>query len=120
MAREQKVNLMRKYRTGELPDVQQLSIAAFLAPLGKSHSKFALSTWWGVGGVGSGGAGSGGVGQGGVGWGRVGRHRAGAGWGQGRMACAKNDQHRRGFTALKGFVSTSDRQASMSLDRAYT
>ena len=25
---------MRRYRTGELPDVQQLSIAAFLAPLG--------------------------------------------------------------------------------------
>lgn len=25
---------MRKYRTGELPDVQQLSVAAFLGPLG--------------------------------------------------------------------------------------
>ena len=34
VARERKVSLMRKYRTGELPDVQQLSIAAFLAPLG--------------------------------------------------------------------------------------
>ena len=42
MARERKVNLMRKYRTGELPDVQQLSIAAFLAPLGKSHRVSAL------------------------------------------------------------------------------
>ena len=45
VARERKVNLMRKYRTGELPDVQQLSIAAFLAPLGKlnkvSHSDMA-------------------------------------------------------------------------------
>ena len=34
VARERKVSLMRKYRTGELPDVQQLSVAAFLAPLG--------------------------------------------------------------------------------------
>ena len=34
VARERKVSLMRKYRTGELPDVQQLSIAAFLGPLG--------------------------------------------------------------------------------------
>ena len=34
VARERKVNLMRKYRTGELPDVQQLSVAAFLGPLG--------------------------------------------------------------------------------------
>ncbi|KAL3135934.1 hypothetical protein ABBQ32_006979 [Trebouxia sp. C0010 RCD-2024] len=37
VARERKVNLMRKYRTGELPDVQQLSIAAFLGPLGKPN-----------------------------------------------------------------------------------
>lgn len=34
VARERKVSLMRKYRMGELPDVQQLSVAAFLAPLG--------------------------------------------------------------------------------------
>ena len=33
-ARENKVTLMRKYRTGELPDVQRVSVAAFLAPLG--------------------------------------------------------------------------------------
>lgn len=33
-ARENKVTLMRKYRTGELPDVQRVTIAAFLAPLG--------------------------------------------------------------------------------------
>ena len=32
--RERKVSLMRKYRTGELPDVQQVTLAAFLAPLG--------------------------------------------------------------------------------------
>lgn len=42
VARERKVNLMRKYRTGELPDVQQLSIAAFLGPLGKPNCKFYL------------------------------------------------------------------------------
>ena len=35
VAKERKVSLMRRYRTGELPDVQQLSVAAFLAPLGK-------------------------------------------------------------------------------------
>ena len=40
MARERKVNLMRKYRTGELPDVQQLSVAAFLAPLGMGCKGF--------------------------------------------------------------------------------
>ena len=82
MARERKVNLMRKYRTGELPDVQQLSIAAFLAPLGKSHRKFAPCAWWGGvgwGGVGWGGVGWGGVGWGGVGWGGVGW--GGVGWG---------------------------------------
>jgi len=33
-ARENKVTLMRKYRTGELPDVQRVTVAAFLAPLG--------------------------------------------------------------------------------------
>lgn len=33
-AREHKVTLMRKYRTGELPDVQRVTVAAFLAPLG--------------------------------------------------------------------------------------
>ena len=31
---------MRKYRTGELPDVQQLSVAAFLAPLGMGCQGF--------------------------------------------------------------------------------
>lgn len=34
-ARENKVTLMRKYRTGELPDVQRVTVAAFLAPLGE-------------------------------------------------------------------------------------
>ena len=33
-ARESKVTLVRKYRTGELPDVQRVSVAAFLGPLG--------------------------------------------------------------------------------------
>lgn len=47
IARERKVNLMRKYRTGELPDVQQLSIAAFLAPLGKFNSEAYVQEWWG-------------------------------------------------------------------------
>ena len=79
MARERKVNLMRKYRTGELPDVQQLSIAAFLAPLGKSHSAFAL--WGGVGWGGVIGAVGSGVGSGGVGRVAQGRSRAGAGRG---------------------------------------
>jgi hypothetical protein len=35
-AKENKVTLMRKYRTGELPDVQRVTLAAFLAPLGMS------------------------------------------------------------------------------------
>ncbi|DBA87788.1 TPA: hypothetical protein ACH3X1_004785 [Trebouxia sp. C0004] len=39
VARERKISLMRKYRTGELPDVQQLSVAAFLAPLGVMASR---------------------------------------------------------------------------------
>ena len=86
LARERKVSLMRKYRTGELPDVQQLSIAAFLAPLGKSgasqrtvvinindivtQQNYCISL-----------VGWGGVGWGGVGWGGVAqsRSRAGAG-----------------------------------------
>ena len=38
VARDRKVSLMRKYRTGELPDVQQLSVAAFLGPLGTRPS----------------------------------------------------------------------------------
>lgn len=33
---------MRKYRTGELPDVQQVSIAAVLGPLGKSNITWVL------------------------------------------------------------------------------
>ena len=33
-ARESRVTLVRKYRTGELPDVQRVSVAAFLGPLG--------------------------------------------------------------------------------------
>ena len=33
-ARENKVALFRKYRTGELPDIQRISIGAFLGPLG--------------------------------------------------------------------------------------
>ena len=32
--RENKVTLFRKYRTGELPDIQRVTIAAFLGPLG--------------------------------------------------------------------------------------
>ena len=43
VARERKVSLMRKYRQGELPDVQQLSIAAFLAPLGDGINLAACS-----------------------------------------------------------------------------
>ena len=69
---------MRKYRTGELPDVQQLSIAAFLAPLGESgasqrtvvinindivtQQNYCISLA-GRGGAGRGGAGRGGVAQ---------------------------------------------------------
>ena len=33
-ARENKVTLFRRYRTGELPDIQRVSMAAFLGPLG--------------------------------------------------------------------------------------
>ncbi len=36
-ARENKVTLFRKYRTGELPDIQRVTIAAFLGPLGKIY-----------------------------------------------------------------------------------
>ena len=32
-ARENKVTLFRRYRTGELPDIQRVSMAAFLGPL---------------------------------------------------------------------------------------
>jgi len=36
--RENKVTLFRKYRTGELPDIQRVTIAAFLGPLGTALS----------------------------------------------------------------------------------
>lgn len=34
-ARSRKVTLMRRYRLGELPDIQRVSVAAFLSPLGE-------------------------------------------------------------------------------------
>ena len=33
-ARENRVTLFRRYRTGELPDIQRVTVAAFLGPLG--------------------------------------------------------------------------------------
>ena len=41
-ARERKVTLMRKYRKGELPDVQLISLASFLGPLGEPPLHAAL------------------------------------------------------------------------------
>ena len=41
-ARGRKVTLMRKYRTGELPDIQRVSVAALLSPLGASHDFIGL------------------------------------------------------------------------------
>ena len=34
-ARENRVTLFRKYRTGELPDIQRVTVGAFLGPLGR-------------------------------------------------------------------------------------
>lgn len=37
--RHHQVQLLRSYRTGELPDTQEVTLAAFLAPLGmRPHS----------------------------------------------------------------------------------
>ena len=41
-ARDRKVTLMRKYRKGELPDVQLISLASFLGPLGEPPLPAAL------------------------------------------------------------------------------
>lgn len=34
-ARGSKVTLMRKYRTGELPDIEKITVESFIAPLGE-------------------------------------------------------------------------------------
>lgn len=43
--RRHRVQLLRTYRAGELPDIQQVTLAAFLAPLGAQLPRRTKKSW---------------------------------------------------------------------------